>query len=135
MKTCRICNEEKGSDEYYTKSTRCKSCHKEYNRTHYETNKQYYVDKAKKRDEKVKEENKAKLLVYLRSHNCIDCGSDDLEVLEFDHRDPSMKTYSVGAMLGFNWDTIQNEIDKCDVRCRNCHIRKTRRQFGWWMRD
>jgi hypothetical protein len=24
------------------------------------------------------------------------------------------------------------EIDKCDVRCANCHRRRTAADFGWW---
>lgn len=75
------------------------------------------------------------LLEFLVRNPCIDCGNDDLEVLEFDHLDPSEKKYNVSEMLAFPWRTIQAEIDKCVVLCSNCHTRKTRRQFGWWLRE
>jgi hypothetical protein len=33
---------------------------------------------------------------------------------------------------GLSLDIINNEILKCEVRCANCHTRKTAEQFGWF---
>jgi hypothetical protein len=61
---------------------------------------------------------------YLRSHPCVDCGEDDFVVLEFDHRDPAGKVYNIGSSLwNLSLEVIKAEIDKCDVRCCNCHRR------------
>jgi hypothetical protein len=27
---------------------------------------------------------------------------------------------------------VKNEIEKCDVRCANCHRRKTAKDFNWY---
>jgi hypothetical protein len=66
------------------------------------------------------------VLDYLATHPCIDCGETDLIVLDFDHRDPSEKYKSIaqikGGGLGIN--VLIAEIEKCDVRCANCHRRK-----------
>jgi len=31
---------------------------------------------------------------------------------------------------GFSWKGIETEIDKCEIRCANCHARKTAREIG-----
>jgi hypothetical protein len=54
----------------------------------------------------------------------------DLIVLEFDHR--CDKSFNIGeaAARGFGLSRIASEILKCDVRCANCHRRKTYRERG-----
>jgi hypothetical protein len=31
-----------------------------------------------------------------------------------------------------SWPTILKELSKCDVRCANCHRRRTARDFKWF---
>ena len=64
---------------------------------------------------------------YLSKRQCIDCGESDPVVLEFDHRKPEIKFKSISKMLSghYSWQSIVSEIEKCDVRCANCHRRKT----------
>ena len=33
---------------------------------------------------------------------------------------------------GYKWETVQTEINKCKIRCRNCHQIKTHKQFGYF---
>ena len=63
---------------------------------------------------------------YLATHPCVDCGESDPDVLDFDHRDPKKKRYSIGAgwASGILPKSLMKEIRKCDVRCANCHRRK-----------
>jgi len=70
---------------------------------------------------------------YLREHPCVDCGETDLVVLQFDHC-RGTKTMNVSTMIKrrFRLAAIKDEIAKCDVRCANCHARRTAHQFGWW---
>lgn len=75
------------------------------------------------------------LYAFLSTQACIDCGENDPIVLEFDHRDPKHKFKIVGKMLSghYSWLSVKKEIDKCDVRCANCHRRKTyiqQKSFG-----
>lgn len=64
---------------------------------------------------------------YLRTHPCVDCGMADIRVLEFDHRDPSKKVANVGRMSrnGSSLAAVMREVEKCDVRCANCHRLRT----------
>ena len=59
----------------------------------------------------------------------------DPVVLDFDHRDEKEKKYNISEMvLRFQkaWVTIEEEIEKCDIRCANCHRRRTAKQFNWY---
>ena len=69
------------------------------------------------------------LIEYFAAHPCIDCGETDPIVLEFDHlRD---KRFDIGAALAYrNWQSILDEIEKCEVVCANCHRRRTARRRG-----
>lgn len=75
-------------------------------------------------------ERVAYLVDYLREHPCADCGETDPVVLEFDHlRD---KKFGIGK--GFRerkWESVLEEIAKCDVVCANCHRRRTAKRGGF----
>jgi hypothetical protein len=75
-----------------------------------------------------------RVIEYLRSHPCVDCGETDPVVLDFDHVDRFTKRWDIAGRIGYGlaWRTIQAEIAKCVVRCANCHRRRTARQFGWY---
>jgi len=68
---------------------------------------------------------------YLRTRCCVDCGEKDPIVLEFDHDGKSGKFKTINKMLSghYSWKSVLNEINKCDVRCANCHRRKTYREL------
>jgi 5-methylcytosine-specific restriction endonuclease McrA len=55
---------------------------------------------------------------------CVDCGSTDS--LEFDHVDPEMKSFNIGALFatGSN-ERLKTELAKCVLRCSSCHMTKT----------
>lgn len=104
----------------------CRECHARWNREHYLRNRDTYIANARRNSPLYRAEGLRRLVDYLRAHPCVDCGEADLLVLEFDHRDGATKRLAVSAMLGrFGWSVIEAEIAKCDVRCANCHHRKT----------
>lgn len=71
---------------------------------------------------------------YLASHPCIDCGEADPIVLEFDHvRGDKLGPVSE-LMRNNGLEKLKTEIDKCDVRCANCHRRKTAVDFKYYSR-
>lgn len=57
---------------------------------------------------------------------CLNCGEIDPVVLDYHHRDPKTKSFSIWDMVArkMNKDKILTEIDKCDVLCANCHRRE-----------
>ena len=74
------------------------------------------------------------LLEYLGDKKCLDCGENDPVVLDFDHKEPKTKFKSVARMLAghYSWQSILAEIQKCEIRCANCHRKKSYIQFGYF---
>lgn len=139
MRACSICNTVRSEDEYNyrnkkegIKLTACRYCTRRQVRAHYIQNREYYLAKAQKRNKRLRVAVREYVWSYLELHPCIDCGETDPVVLEFDHI--SEKTIAVSHMnqIGADIDKVQMEIDKCVVRCANCHRRKTSVQFGWY---
>lgn len=62
-----------------------------------------------------------------KARPCVDCGVQyPPYVMDFDHRDPSGKSASVGEMVGrTSLARMVAEIAKCDVVCANCHRVRT----------
>jgi ribosomal protein S27E len=68
---------------------------------------------------------------YLQSHPCIDCGESDHVVLEFDHvRGEKVKSISKMVATTYSLESLIKEIEKCEVRCANCHRRITAKRGG-----
>jgi hypothetical protein len=90
---------------------------------------QRYIDQAAKLKRKVMRERTLFLIEYFKTHPCVDCGETDAVVLEFDHlRD---KLFDVGrAVRDRGWQSLLNEMEKCEVVCANCHRRRTARRRG-----
>jgi len=80
-------------------------------------------------------ENRRRIREYLESRGCVDCGESDRRVLDFDHRDPRSKVGGIARLaMTKPWPVVLSEIEKCDVRCANCHRRRTALQFDWLKR-
>lgn len=62
---------------------------------------------------------------YLQSYydgGCECCGFNKcIEVLEFHHRDPSEKEFSPANIMHIKSGKREQELEKCDVLCSNCH--------------
>jgi hypothetical protein len=110
----------------------CRVCHAAYRHAHYVANKPDYIRRAIAQTKARREENRRQVLLYLAAHPCVDCGNGNAVTLEFDHRDPTQKLTEVSRLIvSRRWRRVLAEIEKCDVRCINCHRRKTAREFGW----
>ncbi len=89
-------------------------------------------EKAREYKKKFRLRNRLQVLEYLRRHPCVDCGERDPVVLEFDHQ--SEKRHDIASMIWWqtSWNVIEEEISRCQVRCANCHRRKTAHDLGWF---
>jgi hypothetical protein len=107
-------NKTKGRLEYH-----CKSCHSNYLKDHYRRNKVYYVEKATKRTNEIREWFQE----YKTTLKCSKCGESHVACLDFHHVDPKSKDIEICLCIARGWtkERIMNEIAKCIVLCSNCH--------------
>lgn len=138
MKTCTKCKNDKDYSEFAKRSAArdgyaswCKLCFAENARVKYKDDPAERARKTRNRARLI-EANRKAMWNYLSTNPCVDCGNSDPRVLEFDHRDETTKVYTVAEMFGYSWSRIMSEIEKCDVRCANCHRIRTQEQFGTW---
>jgi hypothetical protein len=141
MKTCTKCRKSQDTSQFNYKNrdkgilhAHCKNCSRADVRSHYERNKDYYTQKARARNLATRQELRSRLLTYLSTHACVDCGESDPVVLDFDHIDENKKSAGIAEMLRHRrtWSRIELEITKCAVRCANCHRRRTAKRFAWY---
>jgi hypothetical protein len=80
-----------------------------------------------------RQRNREYLWNLLKGKSCVDCSEDDPIVLQFDHV-RGTKDIAVCEMVsrGYSLEKIKAETEKCDIRCANCHQRRTAKQFGWY---
>lgn len=140
-KQCSACKQPKGLTEFSRNrakkdglQTRCKQCSKKGHKEYYTKNRERMQEQIYIRKRARIAENQERVFAYLLEHPCVDCNEPDPCVLDFDHRAPSEKIHEVSKLLGegYSWKVILNEIQKCDVRCANCHRRKTAKDQGWF---
>jgi hypothetical protein len=67
----------------------------------------------------------AKLVAIKLERGCVDCGYNTHAVaLQFDHVRGD-KLFDIGSSCRLAWESILQEIAKCDVVCANCHAIRT----------
>lgn len=114
---CTGCGVNKLEADFYFRTdlgkmdSRCKNCIRSENREYNESRRKTHREKL----------NALKL-----EKGCVDCGYRMNPVaLQFDHMDRSKKRFILGHSLLYSWDTILEEVAKCEIRCANCHAIKT----------
>ena len=139
MKKCFKCQETKPLSEFSKNKGRkdghnpmCKSCMREYDKTRFANmGKPERQKRNKARTERSRRNSKFRY-DYLLRHPCVDCGETDPIVLEFDHVRGEKKINLSDMDGSYSIKLIEEEIAKCEVRCANCHKRKTAKQFGYY---
>lgn len=142
MKTCIECKNQRTLEDFSWKNkklglrhSRCRICHRLFCKKWYDSNKEKQLECVRKNNVRYKDRNREYIWEYLLKHPCVDCGETDPVILEFDHREPKHKSCNVSDFVRTKacLKRLITEIEKCDVRCANCHRRKTAKQLGWWI--
>ena len=95
---------------------------REYRREYYKQNKAIMDIRSGQQTVKARERNTKYIKEYLNTHPCVDCGMKDLRTLDFDHvKGQKYKNISLMRIKGASLNRLIAEINKCEVRCANCH--------------
>ena len=137
--TCNACGKPQSVESFNWKNKakgvrhrHCKVCKKGYQDRWYAKHKETHRVNVQRNRERTNLEVQNKVCEYLTNHPCVDCGEKDIVVLQFDHTSGKKREVSVLLKNLCSWTRVLEEIVKCQVRCANCHMRKTAKQFGWY---
>lgn len=100
---------------------------KTYDKAYYEANKAAYSARSLKSKKKAVARNQS-FVNQIKSVPCMDCGGRFPPcAMDFDHRDPDVKTFTIGNAVAMGWriERILEEVLKCDIVCANCHRIRT----------
>jgi nicotinamide mononucleotide adenylyltransferase len=89
---------------------------------HYEKHKDKIKSRTRARNRSQKKKNK-NFVAWVKSRSCcIDCGETNPLVLDFDHvYGEKFMNISDMSRSSYSREAIMEEMDKCEVRCSNCH--------------
>jgi preprotein translocase subunit SecD len=134
MKFCPKCKEVKPPTEWPAskKLNYCSECKREYDREYWQKTKALRNERKRANATQVRNRNRAYVWDFLTKNPCIDCGESDPIVLEFDHIQDKEENVSILVGNAASIERLDEEIRKCEVRCANCHRRKTASQFNWY---
>jgi len=66
--------------------------------------------------------NKKSSLIQYKGGKCIICGYNKCQqVLQFHHKDPSIKEFALANSKTMDYEKLKLEVDKCILVCANCH--------------
>lgn len=136
-RTCCSCATSKSLHEYAfrskergTRQWMCKDCSACYKREWYQRNRDHHRANVRQNRDRVATVNRRRFWEFLLTQRCIDCGESDPVVLDFDHLRDKRGSVAQMVVSGASWESVEAEIAKCEVRCANCHRRRTARDRG-----
>ena len=140
-KPCKRCGQEKETSQFSIKVRKtgelnawCRSCHSDYiKRVWYPANKEKHLKMVVKLNQRYRLLAREFILAFLADKSCVDCGESDIRTLDFDHV-RGRKTRDICTLIGMHSTTekLEMEIKKCDIRCANCHRKRTSDNGGWF---
>lgn len=138
-KKCTICKQPKPIKDFNKKKSspdgyqpHCRECNRKASRKYYHSNREHHKKVTMRRHRKRVVLLQQFTYDYLKEHACVDCGEKDPRCLEFDHLRDKKKNVSNMIQDGASLETLKKEIEKCEVRCANCHRKKTALDQEWY---
>ncbi len=137
-KLCTKCQSVKPTSEFNKNKWKrdglqhyCRDCHRRSVVGSQKTHREAFLKRLQRYNERKRNATRRFVFDYLSTHPCVDCGESDVTVLDFDHQRDKKHTISQLIIFNKEWNYILHEIEKCEVRCANCHRKRTAEKFGW----
>ena len=97
-----------------------------YGREYYRQHREHLLQKQRVKNKRHIEKVGAWLNEYKKSLSCTRCSEAHPATLQFHHRNPEEKEFSISMYRMGKWsrERILEETAKCDVICANCHAKE-----------
>ena len=114
-KICSKCGQEKPQDQFEPGRNQCRQCRnarrKELRQKHPE----------KHREDAIKRYEEQKKWLHSLKTQCLICGETEPVCLDFHHKNPNEKDFTIGKHVSRSKENLLMEINKCVCLCANCH--------------
>jgi hypothetical protein len=131
------CSTNRLFDEITKCEVMCANCHQHFTST--ERRKHYRRTETSNLNVEVRAfrvaanaRNHAVVLQFLAKAACVDCAEKDSLVLQFDHMYDKLDHVSWLVGSGCSPLRLLEELAKCEIRCANCHRRRTAQASNWF---
>lgn len=105
--------------EEFVRGKKCRDCTNAYFREYHKKN----GWQRSNSDQRRRSEKRDWYASYKSNLSCLICGENEPVCLDFHHKNPDEKDFSIGARMssGVSIERMIQEIEKCVVLCSNCH--------------
>ena len=114
---------QKDNKEYWIKY---KELNKEKQIAYHKKYRELNREKIREHKREQRKERRAYCIEYLGG-KCVKCGTT--HNLQFDHIKREGKKYSIAGRVTLKFDNLKEELDKCQLLCVPCHLKKTAKEW------
>ena len=112
---CKRCQRELSVDMFDEGRHQCRDCRKLYRKQHRKEHPEIHIQQALRRQKRRGD------WLNQQKTSCIICGESEACCIDFHHKTPEQKNFTIGKKRSLNIETLQEEINKCVCLCANCH--------------
>jgi len=99
---------------------------REYHRSYYQRNRERLLKKQAEKNKRILKSRREWLIELKKSLKCTRCDGSHPATLTFHHKTGVVKSFEIGSTSRFkvSLKRLQEEIEKCEVLCANCHAKE-----------
>ena len=112
---CKKCGKELPISDFDEGRHQCKECRRAYRRQHRKDKPEIHKAQQTRRQQRVKD------WLYEMKTPCIVCGESEPVCIDFHHKNPEEKEFTISKHQSRSKEWLTKEISKCVCLCSNCH--------------